>query len=287
MRFFHFRIEKLPIAILLFTLIVNDFIEAFYDGYRHYRRSSTSLNVEINSIFKRFSDKFERKVDKELKSDTEELLDFVDYKPWRAPKIKNLKYHYKPQKDTYQERYRTEDDDTVYLYALPSFRTGWDKTRVDDLWNFPWLWSKIKAERLSWIHKIFYADVYQMGAQEHIEMDTFFSEFDMPMRWGLLRLKEFDVLNGLGFWIVFLWDFNGIKPTDLGLRPDGSLRTCPVQFHNCISSSNSPNDAEHYAPPLRWSRGKSPEQAFDEVIHVTVVVSTLYTLYSWTSVKCI
>ena len=104
MRFFHFRIEKLPIAILLFTLIVNDFIEAFYDGYRHYRRSSTSLNVEINSIFKRFSDKFERKVDKELKSDTEELLDFVDYKPWRAPKIKNLKYHYKPQQDTYQER---------------------------------------------------------------------------------------------------------------------------------------------------------------------------------------
>ena len=31
--------------------------------------------------------------------------------------------------------------------------------------------------------------------KEHIEMDCFFSEFDMPVRWGLLRLKEMDVLN--------------------------------------------------------------------------------------------
>ncbi len=60
-------------------------------------------------------------------------------------------------------------------------------------------------------------------------------------------------------------EFNGIKPTDLGLRPDGSLKTCPVQFHTCISSSNQPTDSDHYAPPLKWSRSKSPEQAYDEV----------------------
>lgn len=37
-----------------------------------------------------------------------------------------------------------------------------------------------------------------MTAQEHIELDAFFSEFDMPTRWGLLRLKELDVLNVAG-----------------------------------------------------------------------------------------
>ena len=60
-------------------------------------------------------------------------------------------------------------------------------------------------------------------------------------------------------------DFNGIKPTDLGLRPDGTVKTCPVQFHSCISSSNDPRDIEHYAPPFKWSRNKSPEQAFEEI----------------------
>jgi hypothetical protein len=38
-----------------------------------------------------------------------------------------------------------------------------------------------------------------------------------------------------------------------------------VQFHTCISSSNLPADSDHYAPPLKWSRSKSPEQAYDEV----------------------
>ena len=139
-------------------------------------------------------------------------------------------------------------------------------------------------------------------------MDCFFSEFDMPVRWGLLRLKEMDVLNVVSesttyttyihtllmtifsetyihtyihtrlqaaLWISFLTDFTAIPPTDLGLRPDGTLRTCPVtlhtvhtyihtyvsvrclmqvQFHNCISSSSDPMDSDHYAPPFKWSR---------------------------------
>ena len=100
--------------------------------------------------------------------------------------------------------------------------------------------------------------------KEHIEMDCFFSEFDMPVRWGLLRLKEMDVLNVVSdsttyttyihtytsndyflrdihtyihtrlqaaLWISFLTDFTAIPPTDLGLRPDGTLRTCPVTLH--------------------------------------------------------
>ena len=62
-------------------------------------------------------------------------------------------------------------------------------------------------------------------------------------------------------------DFNGIKRNDMGLRPDGSVRTCPVQLHNCISFS-TPLDTDHYAPPLRWSRSKSPEQAYDEIKNV-------------------
>jgi len=145
------------------------------------------------------------------------------------------------------------------------FYAKWERTRVQDIWGFPWMWTKVKADRLSWLHKQFYANVGMMTAQEHIEMDSFFAEYDMPLRWGLLRIKELDVLNVIALNLAFWTDFNGIKPTDLGLRPDGTVRTCPVQFHACISSSNDPRDTEHYAPPLRWSRSKSPEQAYAEI----------------------
>eukprot|EP00981_Chlorochromonas_danica_P006519 scaffold1406_cov182-Ochromonas_danica.AAC.5 len=42
-----------------------------------------------------------------------------------------------------------------------------------------------------------------------------YHEFDMPVRWGFLRLKELEVLNVLAFWIMFWTDFRGITPTDL------------------------------------------------------------------------
>ena len=35
---------------------------------------------------------------------------------------------------------------------------------------------------------------------------------------------------------------NGMKPTDIGLRPDLTVRTCPVEIHTCLSSSNDPSD---------------------------------------------
>jgi hypothetical protein len=119
--------------------------------------------------------------------------------------------------------------------------------------------------RLAWIHKIFYQDIDAVSAQEHIEMDCFFSEFDMPTRWGYLRIKELDVLNVLALNFFFFTNIHGVEPTDLGLRPDSTLRTCPQQFHNCISSSNDPSDIEHYAPPLKWSRSKSPDQVFLQI----------------------
>ena len=97
------------------------------------------------------------------------------------------------------------------------------------------MWTKTKAERLAWIHKYFYAECERMTVQEHMELDAFFAEFDMPVRWGILRIKEFDVLNVFFLNLCFWTDFDGVRPTDLGLRPDGTVKTCSVQFHNCIS----------------------------------------------------
>ena len=215
--------------------------------------------------------------------DEDELFEILNERPWRASKVRNLKYHYRPCKDSWKERLLgtaaadananananaaadDDDDDVIYLYATPDTRFGYDSARPDDLWNFPWLWSKAKTERMAWIQKTFNSDVDALSVQEHMELDALYSEFDMPVRWGLLRVKELDVLNVIALNIVFWTDFNGIKPTDLGLRPDGTVRSCPVQFHNCISSSNDPSDLDHYVKPLKWSRAKSPDQAYDEI----------------------
>jgi hypothetical protein len=86
----------------------------------------------------------------------------------------------------------------------------------------------------------------------------------MPLRWTLLKFLEADLFFAASLNLAFFTALNGIKPTDLGLRPDGSLHTCPVEIHNCISSSNNPAN-DHYAPPFKWSRSKSPDQALEEV----------------------
>lgn len=212
---------------------------------------------------------------KETLTEQEELIQLLEGRPWRAKKIKQLPIKYYPWKETWRERFRVgipdeqgrliEDDETIYIYTLPEFRFKTDYTKVNELWNLPFMWTKIKVERLAWINKYFMTDCENMSVQEHIEMDNFFSEVDMPVRWGILRTKEMDVLNVISLNLVFWTDFNGIKPTDLGLRPDNTVRTCPVQFHNCISSSNDPHDTEHYARPFKWSRSKSPDQAYDEL----------------------
>ena len=239
--------------------------------------SHMQLKMVQGNFFDQVSDRFikmqnaitNRNLNDDKKnSEVEELLEFLDEKPWRAGKTKYLTYEYLPWKDSWKERYRNVSDDTVSIYTIPEYRLPGDRTRLDDIWSWPWMWTKIKSERLSWMYKQFVTDVESLSVQEHMEMDALFSEYDMPTRWGILRMKEMDVLNVIVLNLIFWTDFNGIKPTDLGLRPDGSLRTCPVQFHNCISSSNSPLDTDHYAPPFKWDRGKSPDQAYDEIKNV-------------------
>ena len=231
----------------------------------YHSSSQTQLSSSIIQILK---EKFRPQVPVEIKTDGDIMLEFLQEKPWRATKIKNLKVVYRPWKDGWMERYRAEDDDSIYLYTINENKRGWDKTRADEVWHWPWMWTKVKSERLSWIMKVFGEDVDAVTVQEHMEIDNFFSEFDLPVRWGILRIKELDVLNVIALNTVFFTDFTGVRPTDLGLRPDGSVKTCSVQFANCISSSNSPGDTDHYAPPFKWSRSKSPDQAYDEIKEV-------------------
>lgn len=97
------------------------------------------------------------------------------------------------------------------------------------------------------------------------KLDSFFSEFDMVVRWGLARNVEMHMLNTVAIIVVFFTDLHGTAPSDLGLRPDGTVRSCAVQSQVCLSSSSDPSDRSHYAPPFRWARDKSPDQAFEEV----------------------
>lgn len=240
-------------------------IEVLNKAAHFHRFSGTRLQSSIIQILK---EKFRPQVPVEVKTDGDVMLELLQEKPWRATKIKNLKVVYRPWKDGWMERYRSEDDDSIYLYTINENKRGWDKTRADEVWHWPWMWTKVKSERLSWIMKVFGEDVDAVTVQEHMEIDNFFSEFDLPVRWGILRIKELDVLNVIALNTVFFTDFNGVRPTDLGLRPDGSVKTCSVQFANCISSSNSPGDTDHYAPPFKWSRSKSPDQAYDEIKEV-------------------
>lgn len=245
------------------------------------RRHNSRLS---GSILDSIKEKLGLKEPAEIKTEEDLLFEELNLdKPWRAPKVRYLDIEYRPCKDNWKERYRKQDDDTIYIYSIPNFTADWDKTKVDDLWYFPWLWSKIKVERLSWIHKIFYSDCEAMRIQDHIEIDAMFSEFDMPVRWGILRIKEIDFLIGLSLNVAFFTDFNWIQPTDSGIRPDGSVRTCSVQYHDCISSSNFIDDNEHYAPPFVWSRSKSPEQAYDEVkdIYLNYPKRGLRWSYGW------
>ena len=73
------------------------------------------------------------------KSEFDKLLVSDKLKPWRGPKPKYLKIEYRPWKDSWKERYRSTDDETIYLYSIPSPKNSWDRTRVEDVWFFPWL----------------------------------------------------------------------------------------------------------------------------------------------------
>ena len=47
-----------------------------------------------------------------------------------------------------------------------------------------------------------------------------------------MRIFEMNTFNLIALNLVYFTEFNGIKPTDLGLRPDGSLLACPVQVRH-------------------------------------------------------
>lgn len=219
--------------------------------------------------------------DKDVGIDGDYIEKYLNYKPWREPKSRQLKVHYKSWAESWQEISRNDSDCTIYQYSIPERRSNFGATRLNEVWMWPWLWSKIKAERLSIIQKHFDSELNSVPVQEHMELDNFYSEFDMPVRWGLLRLKELEVINILILWIAFWTNFHGIKPTDLGVRPDGSVRTCSVERHNCISSSNEETDVEHYAPPFRWSRSKSPEQVFRLLIFKLGTIFIIAMLFTW------
>lgn len=229
---------------------------------------SSDFFDKLQSRFNKFTSKGNKdEEDTDADSEESKLLKELDTKPWRSSKVKYLTYNYLPWKDSWKERYRSsvDNENNIYIYSIPNFRLPADRTRIDEIWSWPWMWTKVKSERLSWMYKQFVTNVESVSVQEHMEIDALFSEYDMPFRWGMLRLKELDVLNVIVLQLVFWTDFNGIRPTDLGLRPDGSVRTCAVQFHNCVSSSNDPSDIEHYVPPFKWDRNKSPDQAYDEI----------------------
>jgi hypothetical protein len=116
------------------------------------------------------------------------------------------------------------------------------------------------VERLAWSYKLFMTDVEALKVQDHMELDALFSEYDMPVRAGIRWIQNSELLMLATLITAYYTQFHGIAPTDVGLRPDGSVRACSVRFHDCISSSNYADDSEHYAPPLTWSRSKSPDQ---------------------------
>eukprot|EP01041_Mallomonas_annulata_P007047 gene7047-14341_t len=246
------------------TTKTGSFYHNALSGRRSFQLSMANGVFNGGNIFDQIASRFSKKKEVE-KTEEEMFIDYVGEKPWRASKVKNLPIHYRPWKESWHEKFRTADDGTIYLYTFPKGINYFpDRTAIRP-WLFPWLWTKIKAERLSYVFKHFQESLETVTVQEHMEIDAFYEEFDMPYRWGILRSFEFDTLICFGLNLVYFTDFTGFKPTDLGLRPDGSVRTCAVQFQNCISSSNNPDDINHYAKPLKWDRSKSPEQAYDEV----------------------
>ena len=112
------------------------------------------FNCNGSSIFDKIMNKARPSLKIPEKSESDLMIDFLEDKPWRGPKKRNLKVVYRKWKDSYLERYRTEDDDTIYLYSK-SKNPSSEKTTIDEVWEFPWLWTKVKAERLGYINKLF------------------------------------------------------------------------------------------------------------------------------------
>jgi hypothetical protein len=201
------------------TRRVFSFVVAFLlsSNSLEFNQRSRSVRSPTSRLFSSIFDKFVEKlgpksaISVDEKSETQELVDLLEEKPWRAAKVKTLKLVYRPWKESYLERYRSEDDENIYLYTIKEDRMGFERTRPDDLWDFPFFWTKTKTERMGWIYKQFTEDVNAVTVQEHMELDAFFAEYDMVFRWGSLRIKEADAINAIILNLIYFTDFNGIK----------------------------------------------------------------------------
>ena len=119
-----------------------------FNGEATRRGGCRTRPLGASSIVDALTTRFQRKKPQETRSEEEQMAEYLEGKPCRAPKVKQLKYIYRPWKDSYLERFRDEEDNAVCLYSLPGgngLLGGWERTRAEDLWSWPWLWSKAKV----------------------------------------------------------------------------------------------------------------------------------------------
>ena len=164
------------VAVVLACLLLLDNVDGYIGNRAGSRLNYDKFNSDTalsSSIIQILKEKFRPQVPVEIKTDGDIMLEQLQEKPWRASKVKNLKVVYRPWKDGWMERYRAEDDDSIYLYTINENKRGWDKTRADEVWHWPWMWTKVKTERLSWIMKVFGEDVDAVTVQEHMRLTTF------------------------------------------------------------------------------------------------------------------
>ena len=172
-----------------------------------------------------FFNKLLRREKTEELSEADKIISLLEDKDWRSSKVKYLTYEYRPWRDSWKEMFSTQDEDTICIYTNPKRKPFiYFPTAITEPYWSPWLWTKVKAERFSFIYKHFEASVDSMSVQEHIELDCFFSEYDFPIRWGRVRMLELDTffltLGSILSFVDVIW----FKPTDLGPLPDLTLR---------------------------------------------------------------
>jgi hypothetical protein len=100
-----------------------------------------------SGLLDKLKENFDVQKYEEPPSEEDKIIDFLDAKPWRAPKIKHLKIQYRPQIDNWRELYRQPDDDTLYVYAVQEDMDVYSTSVPVDTWQFPWMWHKAKADR--------------------------------------------------------------------------------------------------------------------------------------------
>ena len=86
-------------------------------------------NIGNNNIFNiiqerlnKISNNYNNNKQDVYKDENSLMIDYINYKPWIKYKIKNLNTHYKPYQQNWEEKFRKDNDDTIYLYSIPKIR---------------------------------------------------------------------------------------------------------------------------------------------------------------------